>query len=225
MAFRFTPSRDVIEETHPFDPQNPASVPIDMVGWTLAKALSLGLSSNPQLAEWSTITSHYVVDAEFHAQMKHLASFSSPRVLAHHYRGLATKTLETYLKGAEDPVGKKYLYAIRPILAARWMVENPHVGASPPVLFEDLRKQVAVPERVSQEIDTLLAWKMAQDEERGRRRFLLLDHWIVESIHDLKAAIPMLDDPWIDASVAEDIWEQHYSEIFPSPPPVGPCFE
>ncbi|MEP3594710.1 nucleotidyltransferase domain-containing protein, partial [Parvibaculum sp.] len=143
-AFALRPPRNVIEVTQPLEAGDGQSLPVDMVGWSLSKAIGLGLASNPQFAEWSRISEHYVVDQEFHDQMREIASHSSPRALAHHYRGLAKKTMHEYLNRDEDPVGKKYLYAVRPIMAAQWMLDNPHVGVTPPVPFEDLRKEVQV---------------------------------------------------------------------------------
>jgi predicted nucleotidyltransferase len=213
-AFSYRPPRNVIEEMHVLNPEQQDSTPIDLVGWSLSKAISLGIASNPQFAEWSRIDRHYALDEVFHGQMCELASLSSPRALAHHYRGLAKKTLHTYLTSEEDPVGKKYLYAIRPILASRWMVENPHVGATPPVRFSDLRGEVDVPAPIDAEIDALLDWKMAHVEQGGRRRFKILDAWIPEMISRLEAEVPGIPEHHIDPEIAERAWRRLHPEVF-----------
>ena len=212
-AFKLYPDRDVIEVMEQLS-NHPDSVPVDVVGWSLAKALRLGLGSNPQFAEWSHIHTVYRVDPVFHHQMNEIASHSAPRVLAHHYRGLAKKTYHEYLNRDEDPVGKKYLYAIRPIMASLWMLQNPIIGVSPPVIFGDLRREVIVPDVINDEITTLLTWKMAQDEERGRRRFPQLDAWIAESIDELGVAVGKIPEHLIDPEVVERIWIANYPEIF-----------
>jgi uncharacterized protein len=217
-AFSLIPGRDVMEEMTSFHPDG-SGIPVDLVGWSLRKALTLGLSSNPQFAEWAGIHTVYRADPEFHAEMRELASHAAPRVLGHHYRGLAKKTLMDYLVGPDDPVGKKYLYAIRPIMASMWMVDNPHVGATPPVIFSDLRGVVAVPAAIDAEIDALLDWKMAHAEQGGRRRFPVLDAWIPEMISRLETEVPRIPEHHIDPEIAERAWRRLHADVF-APDPV-----
>jgi uncharacterized protein len=221
-AFSLFPGRDVIEEMTSFHPDG-SGVPVDLVGWSLRKALHLGVSSNPQFAEWAGIHTVYRADPDFHAEMRMLAAQSAPRVLGHHYRGLAKKTLLDYLVGPEDPVGKKYLYAIRPILASMWMVDHPHVGATPPVRLSDLRAEVEVPRSIASEIDALLTWKTAHAEQGGRRRFPVLDAWIPEAIARLEIDVAGIPDHHIDPEIAERAWRRLHPAVFaPEPGDMAP---
>ena len=128
---RLFPDRDVIEEMTPYHPDG-TGVPIDLVGWSLPKTLRLGAASNPQLCEWARGTVTYLADPDFMRDLRLLTAQASPRVLAHHYRGLAKKTVLDYLSGPDEPVGKKYLYAVRSLLAASWMLDHPTPGSAPP---------------------------------------------------------------------------------------------
>ena len=201
---RLFPDRDVIEEMTPYH-EDGTGVPIDLVGWSLPKTLRLAVASNPQLCEWARGTVTYLSDPEFTPELRRLTSQASPRVLAHHYRGLAKKTVLDYLSGPEDPVGKKYLYAVRSVLAASWMLDHPTPGSAPPVRFDRLRKETRVPDPVSVEIDTLLRWKVGLGETRARRRFPVLDAWVGSELDRLKEAVPSLPDPEVDREVAEQV--------------------
>jgi len=202
---RLFPGRDVIEQMSPYDPDW-TGVPIDLVGWSLPKALRLAAASNPQLCEWAAGTINYRADADFLGDLRVLTAQASPRVLAHHYRGLAKKTVFDYLSGPDEPRGKKYLYAVRSILAANWMLDHPVPGSSPPVKFDQLRAQTRVAAHVDVEIDTLLDWKMRLGEGDAHRRFLVLDQWIGAELHRLGAEVPRLPDPEVDRGVVEGVF-------------------
>lgn len=119
--------RDVIEEMLPND--------LDLSGWDLRKALRLLQKSNPPLLEWLFSPIVYREVPEFIEQLRLLTSDGwSPKSLIHHYLSMAEGNFRTYLQG-ERVRAKKYLYVLRPLLAARWIEEN---GTLPPVLFAAL---------------------------------------------------------------------------------------
>jgi uncharacterized protein len=202
---RLFPGRDVIEETTPYQ-EDGTGVPIDLVGWSLPKTLRLAVASNPQLCEWAAGTVTYRADPDFLDELRLLTEQASPRVLAHHYRGLAKKTVLDYLSVPGKPRGKKYLYAVRSVLAASWMLDHPNPGSSPPVLFDRLRAETRVHPRIDTEIDTLLEWKTGLGEGDARRRFPMLDDWIGSEILRLEAEVPGLPDPAVDRELAERIF-------------------
>lgn len=201
---RLYPDRDVIEQMSPYHPDG-TGVPIDLVGWSLPKALRLAAASNPQLCEWARGTVTYQADPDFMDQLRLLTVQASPRVLAHHYRGLARKTVLDYLGGPGEPRGKKYLYAVRSLLAANWMLDHPVQGSAPPVRFDELRAQTRVPPVIDAEVDTLLAWKMSLGEADALRRFPVLDDWIGSELVRLETEVPGLPDPLVDREVAEAV--------------------
>jgi hypothetical protein len=201
---RLFPGRDVIEEMTSYYPDG-TGVPVDLVGWSLPKTLRLATASNPQLCEWARGTVTYLADDEFMGDLRLLTAQASPRVLAHHYRGLAKKTVLDYLSGPEHPVGKKSLYAVRSVLAASWMLDHPTPGSAPPVRFDRLRAETRAPAEVDAEIDALLDWKTKLSEGGARRRFPVLDAWVGSELDRLKGAVPSLPDPQVDREVAERV--------------------
>jgi len=217
---RLFPVRDVIEEMTPYHP-NGTGVPIDLVGWSLPKALRLAAASNPQLCEWAAGTVTYRADPDFLGELRLLTAQASPRVLAHHYRGLAKKTVIDYLAGPEDPRGKKYLYAVRSVLAANWMLDHPSPGSAPPVRFNRLREETPVPEPVATAISTLLDWKIALGEGEAHRRFPVLDRWIWSELTRLEAQVPRLPDPVVDREIAERVFQGRVLPSGPDAPGIG----
>ena len=201
-AFRLNPER----ENETIDRKVPASgadAEADLVGWSLEKALKLGGASNPQFVEWAGFVQPYRAEPAFHAAMRELAALSRPRVLAKHYRGLAKRTLMTYLDGEDPRLGKKYLYAVRPLLAAAWMIDNPHRGVTPPIRFAKLLDEVLLPAAVRYEMDELLDWKTGPEAGRGPRRFVALDKWLPSQIDRLEGPIAVI--PEHDPREAEEL--------------------
>ena len=199
---RLFPASNVIQEVCPLN-EDGTGVPVDMVGWSLTKALHLGVASNPQLCEWMSSGESYQEAPEFRRRMLTLTNQSAPRVLAHHHRGLAKKTALDYLCGPKIPIAKKYLYSIRSTLAAQYMVEHPHVGACPPILFSDLRARVKVDDAVWWQIEDLLEFKQGGQDDR--QRFPILDRWLAARQVELVEAIAAIPEHHVSQDIAERI--------------------
>ena len=77
----------------------------------------------------------------------------------YHYYGTANKTYNEYLN--EDYVKyKKYFYALRPILAAKWIEQK---QCPPPVLFQDLVDSV-LSDDMKEPVEKLVARKVKMAE-------------------------------------------------------------
>lgn len=152
--------RDVIEL--------PISDELDISGWELRKALRLLRRANPVFLEWLDSPVVYREDGAWLARMRALApSYFSPLRSRHHYLAMARKNFRGYLQG--DTVRlKKYLYVLRPVLAARWIDEE---RGTPPMRFADLVTALVHDPILLDEINDLLAIKMRSGEaEYGERR-------------------------------------------------------
>ncbi len=135
---------------------------LDLAGWDLRKALGLLRKSNPSLLEWLHSPIVYRAEGEFLAEMRDLAGRAfSPNAGLHHYRSMAASNLATHLALVEANL-KRYLYVLRPVLAARWIERT---GRLAPVAFAELLGEVP-PER-RDEVDELLARKAAASERDG----------------------------------------------------------
>lgn len=107
---------------------------LDINGWDLKKALQQFARSNATLFEWSHSPDVYETTPEWADIQGVSAAYFSEKTAASHYYGTAMSTWTTHLLG-EQVRYKKYFYALRPLLAARW-IETYH--QVPPVLFDKL---------------------------------------------------------------------------------------
>ena len=147
------PGRDVIER--------PISDVLDISGWELRKALRLLRRSNPALFEWVDSPIIYRQDEAFVRNLRDLmGGHFSERRARHHYRAMAKKNFRGYLQGEEVRL-KKYLYVLRPLLAAQWIEKG--LGM-PPTRFAELVDKMVSEECLRDEINALLAIKMRAGE-------------------------------------------------------------
>jgi predicted nucleotidyltransferase len=108
---------------------------IDLNGWDLRKALRLLARSNPTIVEWLQSPTQYLARGGFReAALELLASGYAPANGIHHYRSMAKTNYRGYLKADLVPL-KKYFYALRPLLAIRWIERH---QAPPPIEFQRL---------------------------------------------------------------------------------------
>ncbi|MDY5424345.1 nucleotidyltransferase domain-containing protein [Hornefia butyriciproducens] len=163
---------------------------LDINGWDLKKALRQFAKGNVTLFEWSESSIVYRTTAEW-AQIKELSKhFFSEKAAVCHYYGTANNTLQKYLLG--DLVRyKKYFYALRPLLAARY-IETYHTA--PPVLFDDLLK-MDMPEVLRRAVDELLDVKKVTAEGEENPQIPIIRGFIVnETARQKKIANNMRDD-------------------------------
>ncbi|HEY9101657.1 nucleotidyltransferase domain-containing protein [Chitinimonas sp.] len=172
---RVEPQRDVIEL--------PISDELDISGWELRKALQLLRRSNPTLFEWLDSPLVYREDAALAGQLRALApSFFSSRKGRWHYLSMAKKNFRGYLLG--DTVRlKKYLYVLRPLLAALWVDAG---RGMPPMRFADLADAMVSDVALRDEINQLLAVKMAAGEAEYGARFPLIHDFIERELAEEK---------------------------------------
>jgi len=153
LSIRVEDRRDVIER--------PIVDEIDLNGWDLRKALRLLARTNPAVIEWLQSPITYVEGGSFRAQALALlpALYSGVRGL-HHYRHTAASNHRAYLRGERVRL-KKYLYVLRPLLAARWIEAR---GTPPPMAFAALLAATDLPPDFCEAVADLLARKQAAGE-------------------------------------------------------------
>jgi uncharacterized protein len=151
--------RDVIER--------PITDDLDISGWDIRKALRLFAKSNPPFLEWLNSPIIYQEACDFAPSLRELIpTYYSPTKSVYHYLHMAEGNYREYLKG--DVVWlKKYLYALRPLLAVLWLEQGRGVV---PMKFSDLFVTIKDQSALVEGIETLVARKMAGDElDRGPR--------------------------------------------------------
>ena len=192
------PGRDVIEQ--------PISGDLDVNGWDLRKALQLLRQSNPTLLEWLRSPIIYREEADTAARLRTLAGegFSAVRGY-HHYVSMAKKNFREHLRG-EEVRYKKYLYVLRPLLAARWIRDG---GGVPPMRFAELAEVTLDDKALLGEINRLLEVKMRAGEAATSPRWNGI-HAFIESELEVAAAqtiadTPVADKAALDAFMAETV--------------------
>jgi uncharacterized protein len=171
--------RDVIEQ--------PISGELDINGWDLRKTLQLLRESNPTLLEWLRSPIVYQQEGDWVARLRTLAEDGfSPVRGYHHYVSMAKKNLREHLYG-EVVRYKKYLYVLRPLLAARWIREGRGV---PPMRFAELATQTLTDTAVLAEVNALLEVKMRAGESATSPRWVGIHDFIEAELADAMSHTP-----------------------------------
>ncbi|WP_063583069.1 nucleotidyltransferase domain-containing protein [Achromobacter ruhlandii] len=180
---RVAPQRDVIEL--PIDDE------LDVSGWELRKALQLLRGSNPTLFEWLDSPVLYRQDDATSAWLRHFRSAYFSHIKGRwHYVAMAGRNFRESLQG--DTVRlKKYLYVLRPVLAAQWIDSGRGI---PPMRFADLADAMVTDPALRDEINALLAIKMQAGEAEHGPRFPLIHAYLETTLPTLEKA-PFFDRP------------------------------
>lgn len=186
---RLRPLRDVIEL--PIDTS--LSNPLDINGWDLIKALNLFRGSNPPLMEWLHSPIIYSEQGELAVRLRTLAQeFYSPMRMSYHYHSMARRTYKEYLEGRAEASLKKYLYALRPLFAIRWMEQN---HTPPPTEFEPTISGITVANEIRSELSELLQRKRQGGETGAEPVNTTLMTFIEAEMERISGMVRDLPDP------------------------------
>ncbi|WP_363799618.1 nucleotidyltransferase domain-containing protein [Lysobacter firmicutimachus] len=175
------PQRDVIEL--------PIEHDLDVSGWDLRKALRLLSKSNPTLLEWVRSPVVYREDPALGPGLRRLAEQCySPIAAWHHYLSLASGTFRGHL-GGEAIRTKKYLYALRPVLACQWIERE---RTPPPMAFEHLLEPLLPDGPVRAAIDALLERKRRSAETEAGPRIAAISDFLEAELARMQAPPPSL---------------------------------
>lgn len=172
---RLNPVRDVIEWQ--------LDDIYDVSGWDLKKALRLTYDSNPSIHEWCRSPIVYMENELANPLRELAAECFIPKKSLYHYVNMARHNYNTYLTGDEVRI-KKYFYALRPVLAARWVAHN---GTAPPMLFDDLVEAELEPNLLSI-VDELVRVKKETSELGTGSKNPKLDKYIREQLELMQEA-------------------------------------
>lgn len=131
----------------------------DITGWELRKTLGLTLKSNLTVYEWADSPIVYRKSPWLPEFRQLIRRVLQPGLLASRYLGMAASTIHRYLEREEVPY-KQYFYALRPLLAARWVLQERRPA---PVPFADLRH--LLPDEMQEVTDELLALRNSSVEK------------------------------------------------------------
>ena len=155
----------------------------DVSGWDLQKALRLLHESNPTLHEWCASPIVYKENALADPLRELAARHFNPKKTFHHYLSMAGNNYKIYLTGEEVKL-KKYFYALRPVLAARWVLEE---ATAPPMLFDDL-VAAKLPADLKPTVAGLVELKKGTPEIGTGKQITELNNYITTQLAELEAA-------------------------------------
>ncbi|MDH3229441.1 MAG: nucleotidyltransferase domain-containing protein [Alphaproteobacteria bacterium] len=165
-------ARDVIEE-------GVDAMDFDVAGWDLRKALRLFLKANPALWEWLVSPIAYRDIDGVAQRLRDIAARGySLKALAHHYLSITHEKERRTIAAKQTVKAKKYVYALRPLLALDWLRERETL---PPMAMPEIMNGVTLPDDVRQAILDLVAHKAATPEGAPVQRIPLLDGWMDEA--------------------------------------------
>ena len=150
---------------------------LDINGWDLKKVLKQFYRGNATLFEWSKSPIVYKTTELWKQIYDEAKSYFSVKVAAYHYYGTANSTYIQYLQ-EESVKYKKYFYALRPLLAGKYIQEY---HCPPPVLFDDLMK-MDMPEELRNGINELLEIKKRSDEREKGVQISIIQDFIINEI-------------------------------------------
>jgi hypothetical protein len=157
---------------------------LDINGWDLQKALRLLHKSNPTLFEWNNSPIVYRTTSEWNEIRQIIDKYLNRKSALYHYISTAKTNYREYLK-TDDVRLKKYFYAIRPILACRWIIDK---KCPPPVLFSQLAESELDP-AVKPYVDILLDMKINSPEVATGKRIDELNEYIERNIAEIDRMI------------------------------------
>lgn len=133
---------------------------LDINGWDLKKTLLQFQRGNATLFEWANSPVVYKTTEMWKEIYDVGRQYFSEKAALYHYYGTAKSTFVQYLQ--ENNVRyKKYIYALRPLLACRFIETHHRI---PPVKFETLLQQ-DLPQELLAEIGRMLTVKAQSDEK------------------------------------------------------------
>ena len=117
--------------------------------------------------------------------MRPLANqYFSEKKMLYHYLNTARTQMNKYLSG-DKVKPKKYFYALRPILACRW-IEKYH--SVPPILFDDLVKEL-LPDEMKEHVLRLLDIKVKGAEGMEIDPIMPIQDYILANIQEFDAYV------------------------------------
>ncbi|MDE6727843.1 MAG: nucleotidyltransferase domain-containing protein [Oscillospiraceae bacterium] len=160
----------------------------DINGWDIQKALRLLFKSNMALFEWNNSPIVYKISSEWQSVKEIIDKYFIEKMGLYHYLNMAARNYREYLCDDEVKL-KKYFYALRPILACRWIIDN---ATPPPILFSELVENELDKEMLPV-VNRLTELKISASEIGTGPQIAALNSYIEKSIEDIRTYIEKYD--------------------------------
>ena len=159
---------------------------LDINGWDVKKVLRQAYKGNAVLFEWAQSPIVYRTTDEWNTLWSVITEYFDARTFIGHYYGIALNTWKDYL--AEETVRyKKYFYALRPLLACRY-IETYNIA--PPMEFDHLWPML--PTELGDAVDRLLTIKRKTDESARGPHMPEITGFIQEELENQRKTLSSL---------------------------------
>jgi predicted nucleotidyltransferase len=155
---------------------------VDLSGFDVFKYVKMLSSSNPTTIEW--LMSDIVYYGEQNPVFKRFAIDNFSKIsLYHHYKSMCRNNYLKYLKSGDLVTYKKYLYAYRGLVNAKWVV---HKGTVPPIVFGDALAEMkgVLPDNVLNKLHEIIRLKAEGKEKDIIQNIVVMDNYIEEFLKD-----------------------------------------
>ncbi len=184
----------------------PVNSLLDINGWDLRKTLKLFKGSNSVIYEWLQSPIIYQINGAFNRELLDLAnSYYDPRAGIYHYLNAANNCYREYLQSDLVKL-KKYFYALRPILAAKWIIQH---QTFPPMVLTELLKLVEDQQHLITAVDEMLAIKATAAESQMIPVNLTINNFIKTEIEKCGQAVKLIPINSIDSSILDNLFRKY----------------
>lgn len=174
---------------------------LDINGWDLKKALQLLYKANPTIFEWCSSPIVYMEREEFSWLKEILPHYFSEKKGLFHYWHMASTNYREYLKGDMVRV-KKYFYVLRPILAAKWILDRKQ---APSMLFDEL-VEIQLKEELKPELQRLLEMKKTMPELGMAPKIQVFNDYIEREMLGIKERAENIIDQNVDWKLLNELF-------------------
>jgi len=155
---------------------------LDMSGFDIFKYIKMISSSNPTTIEW--LISDIVYYGKQNEVFKQFAVQNFNKIsLYHHYKSMCRNNYLKYLKSSNMVTYKKYLYAYRGLINAKWVVYKKTV---PPIIFSDAIKEMhgIIPDTILHKLNKIIELKSQRKEKDIIQNIVEMDNYIEDFLKD-----------------------------------------
>jgi predicted nucleotidyltransferase len=155
---------------------------VDIEGFDILKFTRMLSSSNPTVIEW--LNSDIVYLGEQNKAFKNFAKkHFNATTLYFHYKSMCKQNYLKYLKSGDDVSYKKYMYAMRGLLNAKYVAV---VNELPPILFEDCvnfcHNNFMIPDIIYDLLSEAIKLKRNCEEKKQVRNYGEIDDYIESNL-------------------------------------------
>ena len=161
---------------------SPQNSVIDLGGFDVFKFVKMLSVSNPTTIEW--LTTDIVYYGKQNKIFRHFAINSFNRIsLYHHYKSMCRTNYLKYLKSGSQVTYKKYLYAYRGLVNAKWVANKKIL---PPIKFGDAIKKMncTMPHSILNKLNEIIRLKSQGKEKDIVQNIVVMDSYIEQFLKD-----------------------------------------